>query len=55
MAGCAFRLRSLSYGGRVGANPPDLTMCRTLIGDPDLIPIEQPTEGLAPKECHKRK
>jgi branched-chain amino acid transport system ATP-binding protein len=24
-------------------------MCRTLIGDPDLIIIDEPTEGLAPK------
>ena len=26
-----------------------LTMCRTLMGDPDLIMIDEPTEGLAPK------
>jgi branched-chain amino acid transport system ATP-binding protein len=26
-----------------------LTICRTLIGDPDLIIIDEPTEGLAPK------
>ena len=26
-----------------------LTLCRTLIGDPDLIMIDEPTEGLAPK------
>lgn len=25
-----------------------LTMCRTLLGDPDLIIIDEPTEGLAP-------
>jgi branched-chain amino acid transport system ATP-binding protein len=25
-----------------------LTMCRTLMGDPDLIMIDEPTEGLAP-------
>ena len=25
-----------------------LTMCRTLMGDPDLILIDEPTEGLAP-------
>ena len=26
-----------------------LTMCRTLMGDPDLILIDEPTEGLAPR------
>ena len=26
-----------------------LTICRTLMGDPDLIMIDEPTEGLAPK------
>jgi branched-chain amino acid transport system ATP-binding protein len=26
-----------------------LTMCRTLLGDPDLIMVDEPTEGLAPK------
>ena len=25
-----------------------LTLCRTLMGDPDLIMIDEPTEGLAP-------
>jgi branched-chain amino acid transport system ATP-binding protein len=25
-----------------------LTMCRTLMGDPDLIIVDEPTEGLAP-------
>jgi branched-chain amino acid transport system ATP-binding protein len=25
-----------------------LTVCRTLIGDPELIMIDEPTEGLAP-------
>jgi branched-chain amino acid transport system ATP-binding protein len=25
-----------------------LTICRTLMGDPDLIMIDEPTEGLAP-------
>ena len=24
-------------------------MCRTLMGDPDMIMIDEPTEGLAPK------
>ena len=26
-----------------------LTLCRTLMGDPDLVMIDEPTEGLAPK------
>ena len=26
-----------------------LTICRTLMGDPDLMMIDEPTEGLAPK------
>jgi len=26
-----------------------LTICRTLMGDPDLILIDEPTEGLAPR------
>jgi branched-chain amino acid transport system ATP-binding protein len=26
-----------------------LTICRTLMGDPDLIMVDEPTEGLAPK------
>jgi branched-chain amino acid transport system ATP-binding protein len=25
-----------------------LTMCRTLMGDPDLVMIDEPTEGLSP-------
>jgi branched-chain amino acid transport system ATP-binding protein len=25
-----------------------LSMCRTLLGDPDLIMVDEPTEGLAP-------
>jgi branched-chain amino acid transport system ATP-binding protein len=26
-----------------------LTVCRTLMGDPDLIMVDEPTEGLAPQ------
>jgi branched-chain amino acid transport system ATP-binding protein len=32
-----------------GGEQQMLTLCRTLIGDPDLIIIDEPTEGLAPK------
>jgi branched-chain amino acid transport system ATP-binding protein len=32
-----------------GGEQQMLTMCRTLMGDPDLILIDEPTEGLAPK------
>lgn len=31
-----------------GGEKQMLTMCRTLLGDPDLIMIDEPTEGLAP-------
>ncbi|MBV9066891.1 MAG: ABC transporter ATP-binding protein, partial [Methylobacteriaceae bacterium] len=31
-----------------GGEQQMLTMCRTLMGDPDLIMIDEPTEGLAP-------
>jgi len=32
-----------------GGEKQMLTMCRTLMGDPELIMIDEPTEGLAPK------
>ncbi|MAM62029.1 MAG: ABC transporter ATP-binding protein [Maritimibacter sp.] len=32
-----------------GGEKQMLTMCRTLMGDPELIIIDEPTEGLAPK------
>jgi branched-chain amino acid transport system ATP-binding protein len=31
-----------------GGEQQMLTMCRTLMGDPDLILVDEPTEGLAP-------
>jgi branched-chain amino acid transport system ATP-binding protein len=31
-----------------GGEQQMLTLCRTLMGDPDLIMIDEPTEGLAP-------
>jgi len=32
-----------------GGEQQMLTMCRTLMGDPDLVIIDEPTEGLAPR------
>ena len=32
-----------------GGEQQMLTICRTLMGDPDLIMVDEPTEGLAPK------
>lgn len=32
-----------------GGEQQMLTLCRTLMGDPDLIIVDEPTEGLAPK------
>ena len=36
-----------------GGEQQMLTMCRTLMGDPDLILIDEPTEGLAPLIVHQ--
>lgn len=44
------RERSDSLGGILsGGEKQMLTMCRTLMGDPDLIMVDEPTEGLAPR------
>jgi branched-chain amino acid transport system ATP-binding protein len=32
-----------------GGEQQMLTLCRTMMGDPDLVMIDEPTEGLAPK------
>ncbi len=32
-----------------GGEQQMLTICRTLMGDPDLVMLDEPTEGLAPK------
>jgi branched-chain amino acid transport system ATP-binding protein len=37
-----------SAGVLSGGEKQMLTVCRTLMGDPDLIMIDEPTEGLAP-------
>ncbi len=42
--------RSNVIGGLIsGGEQQMLTICRTLMGDPDFIMIDEPTEGLAPK------
>jgi branched-chain amino acid transport system ATP-binding protein len=44
------RQRADSPGGVLsGGEKQMLTMCRTLMGDPDLIMVDEPTEGLAPR------
>jgi len=37
-----------SAGVLSGGEKQMLTICRTLMGDPELIMIDEPTEGLAP-------
>jgi branched-chain amino acid transport system ATP-binding protein len=41
--------RNVEAGVLSGGEQQMLTLCRTLMGDPDLIMIDEPTEGLAPK------
>ncbi|MBU1193362.1 MAG: ABC transporter ATP-binding protein [Proteobacteria bacterium] len=42
--------RSNVHGGLIsGGEKQMLTICRTLMGDPDFIMIDEPTEGLAPR------
>ena len=44
------RARAHAPGGVLsGREQQMLTICRTLMGDPDLIMVDEPTEGLAPK------
>ncbi len=44
------RERADTAGGVLsGGEQQMLTMCRTLMGDPDLIMVDEPTEGLAPQ------
>lgn len=43
------RERQNVHGGLIsGGEKQMLTICRTLMGDPDFIMIDEPTEGLAP-------
>ena len=51
MYGMFPRLRERQHteaGVLSGGEQQMLTLCRTLMGDPDLIMIDEPTEGLAP-------
>ena len=41
--------KNTQAGVMSGGEQQMLTLCRTLMGDPDLIIIDEPTEGLAPK------
>lgn len=41
--------RNVPAGVLSGGEQQMLTLCRSLMGDPDLILIDEPTEGLAPK------
>jgi branched-chain amino acid transport system ATP-binding protein len=46
----ALRERADVAGGVLsGGEQQMLTICRTLMGDPELIMIDEPTEGLAPR------
>jgi branched-chain amino acid transport system ATP-binding protein len=46
----ALKQRADTPGGVLsGGEQQMLTLCRTLMGDPDLVMIDEPTEGLAPK------
>ena len=40
---------TVAAGVLSGGEQQMLTLCRSLMGDPDLIMIDEPTEGLAPK------
>ena len=40
--------RNTPAGVLSGGEQQMLTLCRTLMGDPDLVMIDEPTEGLAP-------
>jgi branched-chain amino acid transport system ATP-binding protein len=41
--------RHVAAGVLSGGEQQMLTLCRSLMGEPDLIMIDEPTEGLAPK------
>jgi branched-chain amino acid transport system ATP-binding protein len=41
--------RGTKAGNLSGGEQQMLTICRTLMGDPDLIMVDEPTEGLSPQ------
>jgi branched-chain amino acid transport system ATP-binding protein len=41
--------RADTQAGVLSGEQQMLTLCRTLMGDPELVMIDEPTEGLAPK------
>ena len=41
--------RDVQAGALSGGEQQVLALCRTLMGDPDLVMMDEPTEGLAPK------
>lgn len=43
------RRAEVDAGALSGGEQQMLAMCRALMGDPDLIMVDEPTEGLAPK------
>ena len=43
------RRAEVSAGALSGGEQQMLAMCRVLMGDPDLVMVDEPTEGLAPK------
>ncbi len=56
MYGMFPRLRERQHteaGVLSGGEQQMLTLCRALMGDPELIMIDEPTEGLAPKVCEQ--
>ncbi|MBU3739505.1 MAG: ABC transporter ATP-binding protein [Rhodoferax sp.] len=46
----ALQAREHTAAGRLsGGEQQMLTLCRTLVGDPDLVIVDEPAEGLAPQ------
>ena len=49
VSACCASARDAPGGVLSGGEQQMLTICRTLMGDPDLIMVDEPTEGLAPQ------